>query len=69
MDGCPAGIPIPDVFALLNQKRAEEGQLEQDYAALPIKADACINCGQCEAACPQHLRVRKLLQEVVKAFA
>lgn len=69
VDGCPAGIPIPDVFALLNQKRAEEGQPEQDYAALPIKADACINCGQCEAACPQHLRVRKLLQEVVKAFA
>ena len=68
VDGCPAGIPIPEVFDLLNQKHKEEGQPEADYAALPVKADACIECGQCEKECPQHLHIRKLLKEVTKAF-
>ena len=68
VDGCPAGIPIPEVFALFNQTKTEEGQPGQDYAALPVKANACIECGQCEAACPQHLHIRRLLKEAVKAF-
>ena len=68
VDGCPAGIPIPEVFALFNQTKTEEGQPGQDYAALPVKADACIECGQCEAACPQHLHIRRLLKEAAKAF-
>lgn len=67
-DGCPAGIPIPTAFALLNQKHASEGQPEADYAALSVHADACIECGKCEAACPQHLHIRRLLKEVTKAF-
>lgn len=68
-DGCPVGIPIPDVFALMNKKRAGEEQPEQDYAGLEVKADACIECGACEKACPQHLQIRQLLKETAKAFA
>jgi predicted aldo/keto reductase-like oxidoreductase len=68
-DGCPAAVPIPTVFALLNQKHAGEGQPEQDYAALSVRADDCIECGKCEAECPQHLHIRRLLKEVAKAFA
>lgn len=68
-EDCPAGVPIPDVFSLLNQKLAAEGQPEQDYAALPVRADACLQCGKCETQCPQHLHIRKLLKEVTKAFA
>ena len=69
VDFCPMSIPIPTIFALMNQKRAAEGQPEQDYAALDVRADACIVCGKCEAQCPQHLHIRKLLQEVAKTFA
>lgn len=68
-DGCPAAVPIPTVFELLNQKRRGEGRPEQDYAALPVHADACVECGKCEVACPQHLHIRRLLKEVTKAFA
>ena len=68
-DGCPVGLPIPTAFILLNQKHAQVGQPEQDYAALGVKADACIQCGQCESQCPQHLQIRRLLKEVVKAFS
>ena len=69
VDGCPANVPIPEVFGLLNQKRSGEGQPEQDYAALSVHPDACIGCGNCEAECPQHLHIPRLLLEVAKAFA
>ncbi len=70
VDGCPASVPIPNIFALLNQKHARqvEGDPDADYAALPVRADACVACGQCETACPQHLHIPRLLKEAVKAF-
>ena len=68
-DGCPAGIPIPDVFTCMNQKRAGEGEPEKAYAKIENNASACIGCGQCEEACPQNLKIRDLLKEVEKAFA
>ncbi len=61
-DGCPAGVPIPEIFACVNRKRANEGQPEQEYAALEVKGDACLECGQCEKLCPQHLHIRELLK-------
>lgn len=67
-DGCPAGIPIPDLFACMNQKRAGEGAPEKAYEAFASNASACVQCDQCEKACPQHLHIRQLLKEVEKAF-
>ena len=67
-DGCPAGIEIPEVFAVMNRKRAGGGEPEKEYAAFENNASACVGCGQCEEACPQHLRIRDLLKEVEKAF-
>ena len=72
VDGCPAGIPIPDVFAAFNasksRKEEEADQGRADYAAIENKADQCIGCGQCENACPQFLHIRQLLEAVAKAF-
>ena len=68
-DGCPAGIPIPDVFTCLNDKRQGAEDAHSRYAAFENNASACVGCGQCEAVCPQHLHIRKLLEEVEKAFA
>ena len=65
-DGCPAGVPIPDLFACLNDKRQDK---PSDYAAFEVKADACLECGQCEDVCPQKLHIRELLKEVTAAFA
>ena len=64
-DGCPAGIDIPALFACLNDKR--EGK-ETNYDTFEVKADACVECGQCEGECPQHLQIRDLLKEVAAAF-
>ena len=69
VDGCPAGIPIPDIFALLNKKLAKEEFDANAYGALEHNADACVGCGACENACPQKLEIRQLLQEAHKALA
>lgn len=52
---CPQEIPIPELFAALNEKRQE-----QHTSAVPSFPD-CIQCGQCEQACPQNLKIRELL--------
>lgn len=62
MEGCPKQIPIPEIFAAANL-RYQQGDAEgfrDAYAELADKgsvADACISCGQCERACPQHIDV------------
>lgn len=33
-----------------------------------VDEDVCIKCGKCEKICPQHLPIRKLLEQVAKEF-
>lgn len=71
--GCPAGLEIPALLAALNNCRLFPGapgaksQWEQatQRGAAPAR---CVACGQCEAACPQHLPIVSLLQELKSAF-
>lgn len=58
---CPAGIPIATIFAQVNQLHTKEGTPKVDYAKLEIRGDACLTCGKCVLACPQHLSVRELV--------
>lgn len=67
---CAVGIAIPNVFTM-------EGYLRRygladwakgRYAALPVKASACIGCGACEDRCPYHLPIRKMLKKAAEAF-
>ncbi len=72
--GCPMQIPIPDIFKAMN-KRLGNGQLEesaQDYAAITASgssASDCVECGQCESVCPQHLKITDLLKECSESFS
>lgn len=72
-DGCPRHIAIPDLFSLMNAKQIHHDwnanyYYGEIYTKHNGKASDCIGCGRCEAACPQHLPIRRLLQDVVKEF-
>lgn len=65
--GCPMGIPIPEIFTVQNRKKGSpEFRTKREYTIVTQgkgKASDCIQCGQCEAACPQHLPIISLLEE------
>lgn len=71
--GCPKGIAIPDLFAVMNTKQIYHDWNADYYynnvhTAQGRKASDCIKCGKCEKACPQHLEIRRLLEDVAKEF-
>ena len=63
--GCPAGIHIPEIFAVMNVYKMygnlTEARNEYRWRPGGALASACIVCGQCQAACPQHLPVPSAL--------
>ncbi len=66
---CPKSIPIPDLFKCYNAETLitwENRKAYKDATEGKGKAGECIKCGLCEAACPQHIEIRKSL-ELVKA--
>ena len=72
VEGCPMHIAIPDIFSNLNSKRVYR-DFWADYRYKDLiktygKASDCIKCGACEAICPQHLEIRKLLEDAVEEF-
>ena len=70
--GCPKHIDIPNLFALMNTKQLYHDWNADYYNQVHTKhggkASDCIKCGKCEKACPQHLHIRNLLEDVVKEF-
>ena len=65
--GCPMQIPIPEIFRVENGKKNQpEFRSKREYVIVTQgkgKAGDCIQCGQCEAACPQHLPIIELLEK------
>lgn len=68
VEGCPMNIAIPEIFAVKNSevKKPSWNGGKQAYAIATQgkgKASDCVECGQCENACPQQLPVISLLKE------
>ena len=73
MKGCPQNIPIYGTFQAVNLYNLYEN-LEgakgkyswwidgQGYT----KASECVECGQCEEVCPQHIHIREELKKAVE---
>ncbi len=68
VDGCPQKINIPGVFSAMNNltlynnrdgaKRMYSGAVQDGG-----KASDCIQCGACEAHCPQHIEIIETLKK------
>lgn len=69
---CPKNIPIPKLFACLNDNNTFHNWNAAYYYEIHTqnggKPSECIGCGLCEGICPQHLPVRALLKDVQAAF-
>lgn len=73
--GCPKKIAIPKYFALYNSMKQKTGSFSSQnvyYNNTVLagfgRASDCIKCGKCEVACPQHLPIRKYLEDVAAIF-
>lgn len=75
VEGCPRNIQIPDFFLLYNQdqlvlrnggtaNREQYRKIAEGHGL----ASACVDCKQCETACPQHLNVTGFLQRVANTY-
>lgn len=70
---CPSGVDIPRNFTLYNDAYIYD-QLDASVMAYQrfledgARASACVECGECEAVCPQQLSIRDYLKEVHQAL-
>lgn len=73
MEGCPKKIRIPDIFGVYNMG-VQFGLTDVTRGSYRCQIDGsgkagdCIKCGKCEAQCPQHLEIRKLLEEAADIY-
>lgn len=73
---CPKNIAISDYFGLYNNvksalaigRRTSQFLYYLNISGTHGKASDCINCKQCEEACPQHLKIPELLKDVSAIF-
>ncbi len=75
VEGCPRNIQIPDFFMLYNEDQMTLRQggsaNKEQYKKIAEGhglASACVDCKQCESACPQHLNVTNFLQRVANTY-
>lgn len=77
-DGCPMKIAIPKYFSIYNAEMKQNPDNAQGWTAqkgyysnmIEVfgKASDCLQCGQCEAICPQHLSIIEYLKLVTERF-
>lgn len=71
---CPAGITIPKIFEMYTYYNVyglkdHAKKMMQDYLNEGGKTyKDCLDCGQCEKQCPQHLPIREKLEKVCEIF-
>lgn len=69
--GCPQDIPIPAIIATDNSRRVYHVTDKNHYGFITRghgKASDCIQCGNCESRCPQHIEIIKVLADCAETF-
>ncbi|MBN1671254.1 MAG: aldo/keto reductase [Kiritimatiellae bacterium] len=66
---CSQEIDIPKVMRLLMQwQHTKDEKLREQYAKLDVKANACVECGDCEERCPYDLAIAEKMKETAAIF-
>jgi len=66
---CPAKIDIGQVSRLLDMAQYRlTDELRAAYAALPVKASDCTQCGACEARWPFGVSVITRMEQAARLF-
>ena len=66
-DGCPMGLDIPMLMAMLNEVRfgaAANSGMRIDALPEEKRPTACIGCGACAQICPQQIDVPAAIAEL-----
>ena len=68
---CPNGVAIPRVFSIWNNMSLYGIDPKEDFGYKEIVKKEqtpanCVECGACEAACPQHLSIMESLKQAWK---
>ncbi|MFA7126767.1 MAG: aldo/keto reductase [Bacilli bacterium] len=68
---CTQGIDIPLLFTFEGyyERYDLKAWATNRYQSVPIKADACIGCGVCEARCPYHLHIIERMKRIDELFS
>ena len=68
-DGCPMGLDIPTMIAILNDLRfapSTNTAMMLEFAPEEKRPSACIACGKCARICPQGIDVPGVLAELTE---
>jgi predicted aldo/keto reductase-like oxidoreductase len=66
---CPVHINIAGVTRLLDDGRIDmTAAIRESYAALDVKASACIACGACEKRCPFGVKIIENMRSAAHLF-
>ena len=72
MEDCPVSMPIANIMECLNRSALygpEKGKGGYGFATREgTRASDCIQCGQCETACPQHIDIVNQLLTAAEMF-
>jgi predicted aldo/keto reductase-like oxidoreductase len=68
---CPNGVAIPRIFALYNDAvmfnaTDRSRMVYEQWMREDERADCCLQCGECEAACPQGIEIIEWLKKADK---
>jgi predicted aldo/keto reductase-like oxidoreductase len=72
---CPSGVLIPEIFRVYNEATMyNDANIGRFRYSGPMgikpeqRADQCVECGECETACPQNITVIEWLKKVHTAL-
>lgn len=66
---CPMGVEIPKVFSAFNNiTNGGRRYIKEIFPDIESNASLCQKCGECEKACPQHIKIIDTLKKVRDCF-